>query len=74
MVINKVLSFSVVSFFVLFLSSSVLSLRSEVIWANRVVEHSGYNQQRGQHSNANSPNQLLGKPSVMPGFGESVCA
>ena len=47
---------------------------SEIHWANKVFEASGYNVARGRSSNFYSPNQLLGKPSVMPNFGETVCA
>ena len=45
-----------------------------VFWANRVIENSGHHKARGHSPNCYSPMQVLGKPSVMPDFGESVCA
>ena len=66
-------------FNLIFLSANLMILSSTNIfsavhWANRVIESSGYNNVRGYSPNCYSPMQALGKPSVMPDFGETVCA
>ena len=45
-----------------------------IFWANRVFESSGHHQARGHSATSFSPQQALGKPSVMSDFGETVCA
>lgn len=64
-------------FFIFLILSFIINssdLFSEVYWATQVFDASGYNNTRGYHINAYSPYQVLGKPSVMPNYGETVCA
>ena len=49
--------------------SNITSLFSSVFWAEKVV---GFSSQGGNSENA--AEQILGKPSVMPSFGNSNCA
>lgn len=45
------------------------SLNSKILWADKVLNFSSE-----KSSNVNSASQILGYPSVLPGFGESPCA
>lgn len=55
---------------VLFVSSA----HAAVFWADSVIESSGNLYSKNRNKNCYSNKQILGKPSVMYDFGESVCA
>ena len=69
-VISTLIAVSIVALLMLPFSTSTLA---NVYWADRVIESSGSKSERGS-PNAFSHNQILGKPSVMPNFGETYCA
>ncbi len=72
-VISTLITLSVTALLVLTFATPT-STMAAVYWADKVIDHSGYKRDNSFNNNCYSPNQLLGKPSIMPDFGESVCA
>ncbi|MCL2040380.1 MAG: OmpA family protein [Bacteroidetes bacterium] len=72
-VISTLITLSITALLVLKFATSTPTMAA-VYWADRVIDNSGHKKDRSLNVNCYSPNQLLGKPSIMPNFGESVCA
>lgn len=63
-------------FIILFAFATLFQVEAFAVvhWADSVMESSGNYYSRNKHRSCFSNKQILGKPSIMPDFGESVCA